>query len=96
VLGEITMGAEMESALAMTPEEMRVDPAAARYDLGQVDAQADAFFASLDERVKKAKAAPELGRREITMGGESETRAGTLVHPPSLRHPACSIPRWVA
>jgi hypothetical protein len=46
-LDEATLDAELESALAKTPEDHRKSLEEAGYDLAKVDAEADAFFASL-------------------------------------------------
>jgi hypothetical protein len=61
-LDEATIDAEMESVLAMTPEERRRELVAAGYDLDKVHADADAFFESLPEKIAAAAAAsPEPG-----------------------------------
>ncbi len=57
-LDEATIDAEMESVLAMTPEERRRELVAAGYDVDKVHADADAFFESLPERIAAANASP--------------------------------------
>jgi hypothetical protein len=52
-LDKATLDAELESELAMTPEERRQDLVKAGYDIDELHAEADAFFASL-----RAKAVP--------------------------------------
>jgi hypothetical protein len=50
-LDEATLDAEIESALAMTPEERRQALIEDGYDIDALHANADAFFASLPEKV---------------------------------------------
>lgn len=50
-LDKATLDAELESELAMTPEERRQDLVKAGYDLDELHAEADAFFASLPAKV---------------------------------------------
>jgi hypothetical protein len=50
-LDQATLDAELESELAMTPEERRQDLVKAGYDVDALDAEADAFFASLPAMV---------------------------------------------
>jgi hypothetical protein len=55
-LDKVTLEAEIESILAKTPEDIRADLVAAGYDIAELDAEADAFFASLQERLRNEKA----------------------------------------
>jgi hypothetical protein len=55
-LDEATVDAELESALEKTPEENRRELVEAGYDLDQVHAKADAFFASLPAEAPPAPA----------------------------------------
>jgi hypothetical protein len=55
-LDEATLAAELESELALTPEERRQELIKEGYDIDKVHAQADAFFASLPA---KAAAGPQ-------------------------------------
>jgi hypothetical protein len=59
-LDDITAESEQESRLARTPEERREALAKEGYDLQALDAEADAFFASLDERLAAMRAKPAL------------------------------------
>lgn len=53
-LDEAALDAEIESALAMTPEERRQALIEDGYDIDALHAKADAFFASLPEKVAAA------------------------------------------
>ena len=50
-LDKATLDAELESELAMTPEERRQDLVKAGHDLDELHAEADAFFATLPAKV---------------------------------------------
>jgi hypothetical protein len=69
-LDEATLDAEIESELAMTPEERRRALVKAGYDLDEVHAQADAFFA----RGVPVRDAPRLPGRGGSWAGQG--RAG--------------------
>ncbi len=56
-LDEATLDAEIESALAMTPEERRQALIEDGHDIDALHANADAFFASLPEKVAAASPA---------------------------------------
>jgi hypothetical protein len=55
-LDKATLDAELESELAMTPEERRQELVKEGYDVDELDAEADAFFASLPAKVAAAAA----------------------------------------
>ncbi len=57
-LDDATIDAEIESALAKTPEEHRRDLVAAGFNLDEVNAKADALFASLQPPASIAPGAP--------------------------------------
>jgi hypothetical protein len=57
-LDEATIDAEIEAALAKTPEEHRRDLVAAGFNLDEVNARADALFASLQPPAPIASIAP--------------------------------------
>jgi hypothetical protein len=59
-LDDATVDATIEQALAQSPEERRRDVAAAGFDLNEVDAKADALFASVPVRIPTAAPAPAL------------------------------------
>jgi hypothetical protein len=54
-LDKITLEAEIEDVLAMTPEQIRGELVAQGHDIAELNAKADAFFASLQERLKNEK-----------------------------------------
>jgi hypothetical protein len=53
-LEDLTAEAEFERVLAMTPEERRRELADAGFDLAALDAESDAFFATLEARIAAA------------------------------------------
>ena len=55
-LDKATLDAELESELAMTPEERRQELIKEGYDIDELHAEADAFFASLPAKVAPAAA----------------------------------------
>jgi hypothetical protein len=55
-LDKATLDAELESELAKTPEERRQELVKEGYDVDKLDADADAFFASLPAKVAAAAA----------------------------------------
>jgi hypothetical protein len=57
-LDEATLDAEMDRVLAMSPEDRDRELVEAGFDLAKVDADADAFFATLDARIAAANPAP--------------------------------------
>jgi hypothetical protein len=83
-LDEATIDAEMESVLAMTPEERRRDLVAAGYDLDKVHADADAFFASLPGKISEATA---LSAPAAT----ASPAAAVAPTPPSPPAPAAAV-----
>jgi len=80
-LDKATLDAELESELAMTPEERRQDLVKAGVDVDALDAEADAFFASLPAKAV-ATAAPAA----------SPTAAPDAPSAPVVAAPSASAP----
>ena len=66
-LDDATIDAEIESALAKTPEEHRRDLVAAGFNLDEVNAKADALFASLQPAAPVSAARPWRPRPAVVV-----------------------------
>ncbi|HTB75772.1 MAG TPA: hypothetical protein VK762_21130 [Polyangiaceae bacterium] len=66
-LDDATIDAEIESALAKTPEEHRRDLVAAGFNLDEVNAKADALFASLQPPAPVSAAGPWRRRAAVVV-----------------------------
>lgn len=66
-LDDATIDAEIESALAKTPEEHRRDSVAAGFDLDEVNAKADALLASLQPPAPVSAARPGRPRAAVVV-----------------------------
>jgi hypothetical protein len=66
-LDDATIDAEIESALAKTPEEHRRDLVAAGFNLDEVNAKADALFASLQPPAPVSAARPWRRRPAVVV-----------------------------
>jgi hypothetical protein len=61
-LDEATLDAELEAASELTPDEVEQDLIEAGYNIDELHAQADAFFASLPARIAVSASTPRRRR----------------------------------